>query len=267
MYKPGFNRRLHLRYFVRFKTSFLQMTNNFNSNNLKTIAYRDIIDLSHAIHPNIPIWPGDPAPEFATVSEIEKNGYFLRKFLMGEHSGTHINAPNSFDPAGASVDSYTPQSLVLSGIAIDIREQSLANPDYSLTIDDILTWERQHKFIEPGNLVLLYTGWQAKWDDERAFFNPDDRGICHFPGFGKAATQFLLEERLIAGIGTDTHGVDPGRDQSFAVNKLILQKQRIVLENLANLDLLPAADFMLVIGILRLLGGSGSPVSVLAFVA
>lgn len=186
---------------------------------------------------------------------------------MGEHSGTHINAPSSFYTGGASIDSYSPQSLVSPAIAIDIREQSLANPDYSLTIDDILNWERQHKLIEPGNLVLLYTGWQAKWDDERAFFNRDDREICHFPGFGKAATQFLLEERSIAGIGIDTHGVDPGQDESFAVNKLILEKQRIVLENLANLDLLPAADFTLAIGIIRLLGGSGSPVSVLAFVA
>ena len=243
------------------------MTNNFNSNNLKTIAYRDIIDLSHTIHPNIPIWQGDPQTEFESVSEIDKNGYFLRKFSMGEHSGTHINAPNCFDPAGASVESYAPQSLVLSAIAIDICEQCLANPDYTLTIDDILHWERQHKFIEPGNLVLLYTGWQAKWGNEQAFFNPDEGGICHFPGFGKAATQILLEERSIAGIGIDTHGVDPGQDQSFAVNKLVLQKQRIVLENLANLDLLPAADFTLAIGILRLLGGSGSPVSVLAFVA
>ncbi|MEG3850929.1 cyclase family protein [Microcoleus sp. herbarium19] len=243
------------------------MTNNFNSNNLKTIAYRKIIDLTHPIHPNIPIWPGDPATEFETVSQIEKDGYFLRKFSMGEHSGTHINAPNSFYAAGASIDSYAPQSLVCPAIAIDIREQSLANPDYTLTIDDILNWERQHKFIEPGNLVLLYTGWQEKWDDERAFFNSDEIGICHFPGFGKAVTQFLLKERSIAGIGTDTHGVDTGRDQSFAVNKLILEKQGIVLENLANLDLLPAADITLVIGIMRLLGGSGSPVSVLAFVA
>ena len=243
------------------------MTDQLNSNNLRTIAYRQIIDLTHPIHPNIPIWPGDPAIEFETVSQIEKNGYFLRKFSMGEHSGTHINAPNSFYAAGASIDSYTPQSLVSPAIAIDIRDQSLANPDYSLTIDDILNWERQHKLIEPGNLVLLYTGWQAKWDNERAFFNQDDRGICHFPGFGKAVTQFLLEERSIAGIGTDTHGVDPGQDESFAVNKLILEKQRIVLENLANLDLLPAADFTLAIGIIRLLGGSGSPVSVLAFVA
>jgi len=243
------------------------MTNQLNLNNLKTIAYSQIIDLTHPIHPNIPIWPGDPAPEIATVAQIETDGYFLRKFSMGEHSATHINAPNSFYAGGASIDSYSPQSLVSPAIAIDIRQQSLANPDYTLTIDDILTWERQHKLIEPGNLVLLYTGWQEKWDNQGAFFNRDDRGICHFPGFGKAATQFLLKERSIAGIGTDTHGVDTGQDESFVVNKLVLKTQRILLENLANLHLLPAADITLVIGILRLLGGSGSPVSVLAFVA
>ncbi len=243
------------------------MTNQLNSNNLKTIAYSKIVDLTHLIHPNIPIWSGDPATEFATVSQMEKDGYFLRKFSMGEHSGTHMNAPNSFYSEGASIDSYPPQSLVVPAIAIDIRDKSLVNPDYTLTIDDVLNWEQQHGFIEPGNIIILYTGWQEKWDNQGAFFNRDDRGIFHFPGFGKATTQFLLKERLIAGVATDTHGVDPGQDESFDVNKLVLKEQRIVLENLTNLEQLPAGDITLVIGILRLLGGSGSPVSVLAFVA
>lgn len=242
------------------------MTDKLNSNNLKTIAYRKIVDLTHLIHPNIPIWSGDPATEFATVSQIEKDGYFLRKFSMGEHSGTHMNAPNSFYSGGASIDGYPPQSLVVPAIAIDIRDKSLVNADYTLTIDDVLNWEQQHGFIEPGNIIILYTGWQEKWDNQGAFFNRDDRGICHFPGFGKATTQFLLKERLIAGVATDTHGVDPGQDESFDVNKLVLKEQRIVLENLTSLEQLPAGGITLVIGILRLLGGSGSPVSVLAFV-
>jgi kynurenine formamidase len=243
------------------------MTDNLNLNNLKTIAYTKIVDLTHKIHPDIPIWPDDPPVQFETVTQIEKSGYFLRRFSMGEHSGTHINAPNSFDLGGASIDTYPPQSLVAPAIVIDIRDKSFVNPDYTLTIDDILNWEQQHGFIEPGNIIILDTGWQEKWGDDRAFFNRDDRGICHFPGFGKAATKFLLEERLIAGVGTDTHGVDSGQDESFATNKLVLAKQGIVLENLANLDQLPAVGITLVIGILRLLGGSGSPVSVLAFVA
>lgn len=243
------------------------MTDNLNLNNKKTIAYSKIVDLTHTIHPNMPIWPGDPPVEFETVSQIEEDGYFLRKFSIGEHSGTHINAPNSFYAAGASIDSYPPQSLVAPAIAIDIRDKSLGNPDYILTIDDVLNWEQKHQFIEPGAIIILYTGWQEKWGDKRAFFNLDASGICHFPGFDQAAAQFLVEERSIAGVGTDTHGVDPGQDRSFATNKLMLEHRGIVLENLANLDQLPAADITLAIGILRLLGGSGSPVSVLAFVA
>ena len=103
------------------------MTNNFNSNKLKTIAYSKIVDLTHSIHPNIPIWR-NPATEIVTVSQIEKNGYFLRKLSMGEHSGTHINAPNSFYAGGASVDSYLPESLVSPAIMIDLRDKALRIP-------------------------------------------------------------------------------------------------------------------------------------------
>ncbi|MGL5064739.1 MAG: cyclase family protein [Microcoleus sp.] len=239
---------------------------DLNSNNLRTIAYTKIVDLTHPINPNIPLWPDDPPVQFETVSQIENNGYYLRKFSMGEHSGTHINAPNSFYTAGMGIDNYAPQSLVVPAIVIDIRDRTLTNPDDTLTIDDILNWEQQYEPIAPGNLVLLSTGWQEKWSDDRAFFNRDESGICHFPGFSESAARFLLEERSIAGIGIDTHGVDPGTDPNFAVNKLVLKQQRIVLENLANLDKLPATGITLAIGILRLVGGSGSPVSAIAFV-
>ena len=86
----------------------------------------------------------------------------------------------------------------------------------------------------------------------------------HFPGFGSDATQFLITERQIAGVGIDTHGVDSGQDCNFTTNRLILAKPRIVLENLTNLDQLPPQGTTLIIGILRLRGGSGSPAAVMA---
>lgn len=67
-------------------------------------------------------------------------------------------------------------------------------------------------------------------------------------------------------MGIDTHGVDPGQDNTFATNRLVLEKPRIILENLTNLDQLPPKGTTLAIGILRLRGGSGSPVGVLALV-
>ncbi|MEP0858634.1 cyclase family protein [Trichocoleus sp. DQ-U1] len=76
---------------------------NPNSNNLKTINYTQIVDLSHVIEPNIPIWQNDPLVEFEPVAELKKDGYYLRRVSMGEHSGTHINAPSSFYEDGVGL--------------------------------------------------------------------------------------------------------------------------------------------------------------------
>ena len=232
---------------------------NSNSNSMKTISYTQVIDLSHIIDPNIPRWPGDPPVEFESVAELNQDGYYLRRFSMGEHSGTHINAPNSFYPDGPGIDRYPARALVVPAVAIDICDRAAANPDYALTKDDILSWEAKHDRIPVGCLVLLYTGWQSKWGDARAF-------LQQFPGFSTEATRFMLAERGIAGVGIDTHGVDPEVDSTFSINKLVLREQKIVLENLTNLDRLPPTGATLVIGILRLRGGSGSPVSVLALI-
>lgn len=231
----------------------------------QSITYSQVVHLSHVINPNIPRWQDDPAVEFETVAQIEKDGYYLRRFSLGEHTATHINAPKSFHNVGIGIDQYPATSLVVPAVVINIQQQAAAHPDYALAIADILAWEKQHGEIPAGSVVILYTGWQAKWSDRAAFFNQDPQGGMHFPGFGKDAIQFLLQERQIAGVGIDTHGIDPGQDTTFAANRLVLEKPRIVLENLTNLDLLPPKKVTLAIGILRLQDGSGSPAGVMAF--
>ncbi|MDZ8023596.1 MAG: cyclase family protein [Nostoc sp. DedQUE11] len=231
-----------------------------------SITYRRVIHLSHVIDLDIPQWPGDPPVELETVAQLNNDGYYLRRFSLGEHSATHINAPNSFYSHSIGIDQYPAQSLIVPAVVIDIREIVKANFDYALAIADVLAWEEQYGEIPAGCIVILNTGWQKKWFDKNAFFNQDAEGISHFPGFGIDATQFLLQQRQIAGVGIDTHGVDPGQDNSLATNRLVLEQPRIVLENLTNLDQLPPKGSTLAIGILRLRGGSGSPVGVLAFV-
>ncbi len=233
---------------------------------MQTIIFKRVLHLSHAIAPSIPQWQNDPPVEFENVASRETDGYYLRRFSLGEHSATHMNAPSSFHPTGIGIDSYPAESLVVPANVIDIREQAGANYDYAIALSDILNWEQQHGQIPPNSVVILFTGWQDKWSDTKAFLNLDADGIPHFPGFGIEATQFLLSQRQIAGVGIDTHGVDPGGDETFAINRLVLEQPRIVLENLTNLDQLPPTGTTLVIGILRLQSGSGSPVSVLALV-
>jgi kynurenine formamidase len=231
---------------------------------MNTLTYSRVISLSHVIHEQIPCWAGDPPIELTTVAELATEGYQLRKLTIGEHSATHINAPASFYQRGIGIDAYSPESLITAAIVIDIRDRVLHNPDYILTLSDITLWEKQHGTIAAGSLVLLNTGWEIRWHDPTEFFNVDRAGTAHFPGFGLEAVEFLLEQRQIAGIGIDTHGVDRGNDATFAVNRLVLSQPRIVLENLANLGQLPAVGTTIVIGVLPLQGGTGSPASVLA---
>lgn len=227
----------------------------------KTISYSRVISLSHQIAPGIPRWPGDPPVQFAPVAEIKDSGYFLRSFSLGEHSATHMNAPISFDASGAGIEAYAPESLVVPAVVLNIQAQAAEEVDYTLTVEDVLAWEEDQGSVPAGSVVLLYTGWQQKWANPEAFLNQG-----HFPGFGCTTTQFLLEQRQIAGVGIDTHGVDGGQDLSFTTNRRVLAQQGIVLENLTNLDQLPPTGTTLVIGALKLAGGAGSPASVLAFV-
>ncbi|MCL1467315.1 cyclase family protein [Argonema galeatum A003/A1] len=243
-----------------------RLTRPQNSDREKTITYSRSIHLSHAIDPHIPQWPGDPPVEFETVAALEKDGYYLRRFSLGEHSATHINAPNSFHATGVGIDKYPAESLIAPAVVIDIRDKVAERPDYVLTIADIKVWEAQHGQIPPNSVVLLYTGWQDKWFDSNAFLNSDMEGVLHFPGFGSEATEFLLNERQIAGVGIDTHGVDSGQDTTFTTNRLVLEKPRIVLENLTNLEQLPAKGITLFIGVLGLKDGSGSPAAVMGLV-
>ena len=227
--------------------------------------YGRIIHLSHKAHPGIPLWPGDPPIRFADVASLEKNGFFLRKFSMGEHSATHANAPAAFHPGGASIDQFPADTLAAPAVVIDVRAQTAANPDYALTPEDVAAWEREHGRLPEGSAALLYTGWQDRWADPPRYFGRDHSGRPHFPGFGLEAARFLLLERGAAGLGIDTHGLEPGAADGFPVNSLALEKPRLALENLTNLHLLPPAGAFIVAGILRLAGGSGSPASVLAF--
>ena len=111
-----------------------------------------VVSLSHSISPRIPLWPGDPSVVFEDIASLSKDGYFLRRFSMGEHSATHMNAPNSFYADGIGIDGYQPHDLVRPAVVIDVRAG--CTPDYEISVQDIQDWENQHGRIEPGCVVL-----------------------------------------------------------------------------------------------------------------
>jgi kynurenine formamidase len=246
---------------------------------IKNISFNKVVDLSHVIDPNIPLWPGDPAVQFNTVASLDVDGYYLRSFTIGEHSATHMNANNSFVGLGngSGIDAYGPEKLVRRAVVIDVRPQVTANiaangpivgADYVITVNDIKAWERRNGRIPKDSVVMFLTGWQDKWNNPVEFINNvpvDGNYSVHFPGIGEAATNWMLSERGIAGVGIDTHGADPGQDSSYATNVAVLAQDGIVLECLTNLDKLKPTGNTIVMGRLALKDGSGSPLTVLAF--
>jgi kynurenine formamidase len=218
------------------------------------------------LHGAIPVWPGDPYPSIEPVASYAANGFLLQRITLGEHSGTHLVAPRAYNAHGASVDELPAPMLILPALLIDKSRAARLNADYLLTRQDVLAWERRHGRVHPGGLVFVRTGWDARWPEPDRFLNQDDAGRMHFPGFSREAVECLVDERAVAGLGIDTHGIDGGLDASFAASRKALDRPRVVLENLANLGRLPARGALVFVGALPIVGGSGSPAAVLALI-
>jgi kynurenine formamidase len=167
---------------------------------------------------------------------------------------------------GLTVDGLDAGELVTPAAVVDVRLQVAANADYALSLDEMTRWEARHGRILAESVVLLVTGWEARWPDEAAYLNCDAEGVMHFPGFSPQTVQWLVDERGVRGLGIDTPGIDPGCDTAFRSNQQLLQGRRFHLENLARLDRLPPTGAWLFIGALPLVGGTGSPARVIAFV-
>jgi kynurenine formamidase len=225
-----------------------------------------VIDLSYALSDKLVPWPGDAkAFEAKENASIEKNGYFTRSFWMLEHYGTHMDAPAHFPPGKTTIDQIAPGKFIGPAVVIDVRDEADRDPDYQLTVKKVENWEAKHGRIPAGAIVVLRTGWASRWPDVARYRNQDAAGKMHFPGFSVAAAKVLLE-RQISGLGCDTLSIDPGNSGDFPVHHLVLGAGVYQLENLADLKELPESGAYLIAAPIKLEGGSGGPVRVLALV-
>ncbi len=224
-----------------------------------------VMDLTQPMTPDLPLWPGDPEFEIEAWATYEVDYYFINRIAIGEHSATHWGTPNTFIEGARSADMIPAKELVVPAVVLDIRKQAEADADYRLSLDDVAAWEAEHGEIPAGSVVILYTGWQDKWSDPAAFINADDEGILHWPGFGADTVAYLIKERGAVGLGTDTHGADPGNDEEFGASFAMYEADGMILECLGGLDQMPAVGATLVVGGWPIQGGSGSPARVLAF--
>ncbi len=226
----------------------------------------DIVDLTYPLNSSSPYWPGPTYSPFRldTLATLKKDGVLSLAYSTPEHLGTHVDAPNHFAESPISVDRIASRDLFGPAVVVDVVSKSQADPDYRLTRQDLLDWESKHGRLPDGAIVLMYTGWGKRWSDYEAYKNADKDGQMHFPGFSEEAARFLVEERDIKGIGIDDLSVDYGMSKDFPVHRVVNGAGKYHIENVANLDRLPAKGAMLIVAPIKIEGGSGGQARVFA---
>jgi kynurenine formamidase len=235
-------------------------------------AYR-LVDLSHSYGDDTVYWPTSPT---AFVKEelaygTSDGGWFYSAYSVctPEHGGTHIDAPIHFAAGGMTTENIPLENLFAPAVVIDVSSKAVDDRDYRLTADDVLAFENAHGTIEPGTIVLLRTGWSRYWPDTLAYLGDDTPGDAtrlRFPGYGEEATRILVEDRGVAILGVDSASIDYGKSQDFIAHRIGAARGVANLENLTNLDRLPETGAVVMALPMKIAGGSGGPVRVVALI-
>ncbi len=226
---------------------------------------RKVVDLTHTVNENLPIWPTDgPLEKYSTkiLNVYRTHGFYSRSINIPEHFGTHIDAPAHSCEGKLTIDEILPDNLINPAVVISVQEKVMNNLDYALTVNDIIEWEKRFCIVPNNSVVLMHSGWSKYWNEPKLYLNQDEKGVMHFPGFSEDAVKFLIDERNINGIGVETLSIDCGHSADFPVHKILFKANKYALENLADIGKLPPVIATLIIAPLKLENGSGSPVRV-----
>lgn len=239
------------------------------SQSRSSIDTSKVVDLTHAFDENTIYWPTAKPWQWNKENwGISPGGYWYTagSFCASEHGGTHVDAPIHFGENKQTMDEIPLRDLIAPAVVVDIRAQSEKNPDYLLSDADLLAWEKQHGAIPCGSVVLIRTGWEKYWPDKKKYLGsdtPGDTAHLHFPGISKAAAE-LMVQRKAAGVGLDTASLDYGASKDFIAHRILNAANIYGLENVANLDKLPAAGATLIALPMKIKGGTGGPVRIVA---
>lgn len=200
-------------------------------------------------------------------------GFYYEAFTYcaAEHGGTHLDAPVHFAKGKWATDEIPLDNLIGEAIVIDVTDSSLKNADYLISIEDIELWEKKNNSI-PDNAVLLFrTGYGKFYPDAKKYLGTDERGAgavskLHFPSIHPEAAAWLIKNRKIKSVGIDVASVDYGQSKDFKTHQIIYGQNIPGFENVANMDKLPVKGAYIFALPMKIKGGSGGPLRIIAWV-
>lgn len=233
---------------------------------------RKLIDLTYAFSSETIYWPN--ANGFVLKKDadgITEKGYFYaaNSYAAGEHGGTHFDAPLHFAKGMPSVDQIPLERLFAPAVVIDVQDRAAKDRDYLVKVSDIRQWEKANGRIPDGCILLIRTGWGRFYPKRAQYLGTDRRGEqaaaeLHFPGVDPATATWIVNNRKISILGIDTASIDRGQSQLFEVHRILFKAGICALENMANMDQLPAKGSEIIALPMKIQGGTGAPVRIVA---
>lgn len=232
------------------------------------------VDLTHTFDENSVYWPTADSFKKSTVfaGQTDKGYYYSAyNFEAAEHGGTHLDSPVHFYKGRKSVEQVTLEQLIGQAVVIDIKDKAQKNRDYRLSVEDILAFEKQHGKIPDGSIVLINTDSAKYYHDRKKYMGTDKRGnegVKHlsFPGIHPDAATFIATKRKIKAVGLDTPSLDYGKSTHFESHVILFKHNIPGFENVANLNALPPTGATVVALPMKIKGGSGGPLRIVAFI-
>ncbi len=232
------------------------------------------LDLTHDFSSDTVYWPtSDPFTMTVVHEGVTDKGFYYAayKFCAAEHGGTHIDAPIHFAEGRRTVDRIPLAQLVGPAVRIDVTEQALKNRDYQVGVADLENWEARYGKIPAGGIVLLHTGYGRYWPDRVKYLGTDKRGEegvagLHFPGLHPEGAAWLAVNRNIRAAGIDTASIDYGQSQTFDSHVILMSRDIPAFENVANLDKMPPTGAQVIALPMKIRGGSGGPLRIIAYI-
>ena len=241
----------------------------------ETLAAKTYVDLTHEFESGIPHWPGFPDEGRKTIYWYDKrpdtmaSGFFSEVFTHVGQWGTHVDPPAHFIKGLRTVDQIGLKEMVLRLVVVDVHDDVAKNPDYTLSIERLKKWERDHGEIPAGAFVAMRTDWSKRWPDAAKMENKDASGVAHYPGWSLPALKYLYEERKITASGHETTDTNPGiatTKNDYSLETYLLSTNHYQIELLTNLDQVPESGAIVVVSFPKPKGGSGFPARVFAIV-
>ena len=230
------------------------------------------IDLTHELSEDAVFWP--TAEPFSVSTDFEgmtEKGYYYSaySFRTAEHGGTHIDAPIHFAAGTNRVNEIPLEQLIGNAVVIDVSEAVRTNRDHQVSVADFDAWEARNGNIPNRSIVLLRTGFGAYWPDRGKYLGTDLRGeagvaALSFPGLAPTAAKWLVGPREVKAVGIDTASIDHGKSTHFQAHVELMSRNVPAFENLANLEQLPATGIYVVALPVKIRGGSGGPLRIIA---